>query len=202
MKGSSSQKSSEEKGNKVDTKIGEAKGFIEDEQQWLVTGSLHEPAEFTSDEDQKKFESRIKTPPGVREQDRLRPSIFISLKWHLVTLKIKIRMATTTLARWMWFVDIVVGKGLEQRSKAISQAQIRRSCLILEASPAATGCANQSIKNYNLPAQLEHMYTSDDSQSMFFRADSWNINNSMSMCSLKVKYGWGGRAPSKRWNQR
>ena len=39
----------------------------------------------------------------------------------------------------MWFVDIVVEKGFEQRSKAISQAQIRRSCLILEAFAVAWG---------------------------------------------------------------
>ena len=52
------------------------KGFIEDEQQWLITVSLLKPAEFTSEEDRKKFESQVKSPPGVKEQDRLRPSIF------------------------------------------------------------------------------------------------------------------------------
>ena len=41
----------------IQLKISEAKGFIEDEQQWLITGSLHKPAELTSVEDRKKFES-------------------------------------------------------------------------------------------------------------------------------------------------
>ena len=60
----------------IQQKISEAKGFIEDEQQWLITGSLHKPAEFTSEEDRKKFESQVKSPPGVKEPDGVKPSIF------------------------------------------------------------------------------------------------------------------------------
>ena len=57
-------------------KICESKGFIEDEQQWHITGSLHKPAEFASEEDRKMFESQVRSPPGVKEPDGLRPSIF------------------------------------------------------------------------------------------------------------------------------
>ena len=60
-------------------------------------------------------------------------AFFRSLKWKLVNLKIETKMVIITLARWMWFVDIVKEKGFKQRSKTISQIQIRRSCLILEA---------------------------------------------------------------------
>ena len=60
----------------IHQKMGEAKGFIEDEQQWLITGSLHIPAEFTtSEEDSEKFESQPKSPPGVKEPDEVKPSI-------------------------------------------------------------------------------------------------------------------------------
>ena len=84
----------------------EAKGFIEDEQQWLITGSLHQPTEFTSEEDRKKFESQVNWPPEVKEEDRLRSSIFYKSEMQQGTLKIKIKMVITILARWMWFVDI------------------------------------------------------------------------------------------------
>ena len=47
----------------------------------------------------------------------------------------------------------------------------------------------QTIKNYNLPAQLEHMYTSGDSQSKLFRANSQIFNNAMLMCSLTAEPG-------------
>ena len=47
----------------------QSKGFIEDEQQWLIMGSLHTPAEFSSEEDRKKFESQVRSPPGVKESD-------------------------------------------------------------------------------------------------------------------------------------
>ena len=60
--------------------MSEAKGFIEDEQQLLITGSLHQPTEFTSEEDRKKFESQVNWPPEVKEEDRLRSRIFASLK--------------------------------------------------------------------------------------------------------------------------
>ena len=46
----------------------------------------------------------------------------------------------------MWFVDIVVPKVFKQRFKAISQAQTRRSCLILEASAAARGVLPKAQK--------------------------------------------------------
>ena len=39
----------------------------------------------------------------------------------------------------MWFEDIVVEKGFKQKPQVISQVQIRRSCLILEAFAVARG---------------------------------------------------------------
>ena len=33
---------------------------------WLIAGSLHKPAEFTSDEDRRNFESGVKSPQGKR----------------------------------------------------------------------------------------------------------------------------------------
>ena len=73
-------------------------------------------------------------------------AFFTSLKWQLVTLKIEIKRLLTTLARWMWFVDIVVEKGFKQRSKAISQAQIRRSYHILGACAVARGVLPKAQK--------------------------------------------------------
>ena len=61
------------------------------------------------------------------------------------------RMGGITLAGWMWFVDILVKKCFKHRSKVISQAQIRRSYLILEAFAAALGVLPK-VKNHNLPA--------------------------------------------------
>ena len=52
--------------------------FIEDEQQWLITGSLHIPAEFTSEEDREKFESQPKS--GVKEPDGVKPSILYNIR--------------------------------------------------------------------------------------------------------------------------
>ena len=62
------------------------------------------------------------------------PVFFTNQKWELVIVMIVIKMAVIILARWMWFVDIVVEKDFEQRSKGILQILIGRSCLILEVS--------------------------------------------------------------------
>ena len=94
----------------------------------------------------------MKSPPGVKGQDGLRPSIFTSLKWQLVPFKIKIKMAATTLARWMWFVDIVVEKHFKQTTNAISQAQIREKLPHFRILSCCRGHVTQSTKNYNLPA--------------------------------------------------
>ena len=40
------------------------------------------------------------------------------------------------------------------------------------------------------------MYTSDDSQSKFFRENAQIINNAMAMCSLKAEHGWRSRTPN------
>ena len=70
------EKAQKKRETEIQQKLYESKGFIQNEQQWLITDSLHKPAEFTSEEDRKKFESQVKSPPGVKEPDRLRPSIF------------------------------------------------------------------------------------------------------------------------------
>ena len=62
-------------------------------------------------------------------------------------LKIEIKMVITTLAKLMGFVDIMVEEGFKQRSKAISQAQIRRSYIILEAFAVARGMLSKAQKN-------------------------------------------------------
>ena len=51
-------------------KICEAKGLIDDEQKWLITGSLHTLAEFMSDEDRRKFESGVKSPSPRGKRER------------------------------------------------------------------------------------------------------------------------------------
>ena len=42
------------------------------------------------------------------------------------------------------------------------------------------------------------MYTSDDCQSKFFRANSQVINNATSMCSLMAEHGWSSRTPNRK----
>ena len=37
------------------------------------------------------------------------------------------------------------------------------------------------------------MYTSDDSESRFFKQNVWIINNAMAMCSLRANCGWSSR---------
>ena len=97
-KGRTSQKSKNQSETEIQQNICESKGFIKDEQQWFITGSLHKPTEFTSEEDRKKFESQVKSLPGVEEPDGVRPSILTSLKWQLVTLKTEINIVFNTLA--------------------------------------------------------------------------------------------------------
>ena len=152
------EKAQKKRETEIQQKLCESKGFIKDEQQWLITGPLHKPAEFTSEEDRKKFESQLKSHPGVTEADRLRHSIFTSVNWQLGTLEIEIKMVVTTLARWMRFVDIVVEKSFEQRSKAISQVQIRRNCLILEASVVGRGVFPKAQKLQSASMIGVHVY--------------------------------------------
>ena len=67
------------------------------------------------------------------------PVYLTNQKWELVIVTIVIKMAVITLAIWMWFVDIVVEKDFEQRSKGISQILMGRSCLTLEVSAVVKG---------------------------------------------------------------
>ena len=67
------------------------------------------------------------------------PVFFTNPKWELVIVMIMIKMAIITLARQMWFVDIVVEKDFKQRSNGILQILIGRSCLILEVSAVVKG---------------------------------------------------------------
>ena len=46
------EKAQKKRETEIEQKICESKGFIEYEQQWLITGSLHKPAEFTCEEEQ------------------------------------------------------------------------------------------------------------------------------------------------------
>ena len=42
------------------------------------------------------------------------------------------------------------------------------------------------------------MYTSDDSQSKFFRENAQIINNAMAMCSLRAEHGWRSRTRNNK----
>ena len=42
------------------------------------------------------------------------------------------------------------------------------------------------------------MYTSDDSQSKFFRENASIINNAMALCSLRAECGWRSRTPNNK----
>ena len=67
------------------------------------------------------------------------PVFFTNQKWELVIVMVIIKMAVNTLARWMWFVDIVVENDFEQRSKGILQILMGRSCFTLEVSAVVKG---------------------------------------------------------------
>ena len=67
-KASLSEKAKVKRETEIQQIIWQSKGFIEDEQQWLITDSLHTPAEFASEEDRKKFKSQVKSPPTVKLQ--------------------------------------------------------------------------------------------------------------------------------------
>ena len=67
------------------------------------------------------------------------PVFFTNQKWELVIIMIVIKMAVIILARWMWFVDIVVEKDFKQRSKGISQILMGKRCLTLEVSAVVKG---------------------------------------------------------------
>ena len=60
------------------------------------------------------------------------------------------------------------------------------------------GHVTKSIKTYNLPERLEHMYTSDDSESRFFKQNAQIINNAMAMCSVRADHGWSNRTPNNK----
>ena len=107
----------------------EAKGFIEDEQQWLITGSLHIPAEFTSEEDREKFDSQPKSPPGMKEPDGVKPSIFYKSEMGAGDCHNHDKNGHHYLGK----MDVV------QRSKGILQILMGRSCLTLEVSVVVKG---------------------------------------------------------------
>ena len=56
-------KTQKKKENEIRQKKFDGKGFIDNKQKWLITGSLHDPAELTSDEERRQFEF------GPREED-------------------------------------------------------------------------------------------------------------------------------------
>ena len=75
----------------------------------------------------------------MKEPDGVKPSIFYKSEMGAGDCHDRDKMAVITLARWMWFVDIVVEKDFEQRSKGILQILMGRSCLILEVSTVVKG---------------------------------------------------------------
>ena len=70
-------------------------------------------------------------------------AFFTGLRCWLVTLKIEIKMATTTLARWMWSAVIVVESG--HRPRWQKAASLQKPLLL-------PGKCHKSVKNYSLPA--------------------------------------------------
>ena len=49
------------------------------------------------------------------------------------------------------------------------------------------------ITDYNLPEQLERLYTSDDPMAVHFRNNARTYNNGMAMCSVTAQKGWTSR---------
>ena len=45
---------------------------------------------------------------------------------------------------------------------------------------------------------MEHIYTSDDSESRFFKQNARIINNTMAMCSPRADHGWSSRTPNNK----
>ena len=49
------------------------------------------------------------------------------------------------------------------------------------------------ITDYNLPEELERLYTSDDPMAVHFRNNARTYNNGMAMCSVTAQKGWTSR---------
>jgi hypothetical protein len=57
----------------------------------------------------------------------------------------------------------------------------------------------EGVGNYNLPEELEQLYTSvDDDLALHFRENSRTYNNGMAMCSVTAKGGWKSRTPNNK----
>ena len=121
-------------------KICETKGFIEDEQQWLITGSLQKPTELTSDEDRTEFESR-ESPQGQKNKIDSDQAFFTSLKWQLVPLPWR-----DGCGLWiLWWK-----RGSSRGSRVFHKLGKEKAASFWK--PLLPGVCYQSIKNYKLPA--------------------------------------------------
>ena len=182
----------------IQQKISEAKGFIEDEQQWLITGSLHKPAEFTSEEDRKKFESQVKSPPGVKEPDGVKPSIFYKSEMAAGDCQDRDKNGRHYLGKMDVICGYCGGKGFRAEIQGYFTNSDGEKLPHFGSLCCCEGHVTKSIKNYNLPQRLECLYTSDDPESRFFRENARIINNAMAMCSLRADRGWRSRTPNNK----
>ena len=182
----------------IQQKISEAKGFIEDEQQWLITGSLHKPAEFTSEEDRKKFESQVKSPPGVKEPDGVKPSIFYKSEMAAGDCQDRDKNGRHYLGKMDVICGYCGGKGFRAEIQGYFTNSYGEKLPHFGSLCCCEGRVTKSIKNYNLPQRLECLYISDDSVSQFFRENARIINNAMAMCSLRADRGWRSRTPNNK----
>ena len=64
------------------------------------------------------------------------------------------------------------GKGFQAEIQGYFTSSDKKKLPHFRSLCCCQGHVTQSTKNYNLPEQLEHMYTSDGSQSKFFRENA------------------------------
>ena len=144
-------KAQKKRETKIQQKICESKGFIEDEQQWLITGSLHKPAEFTNEEDRKKFESQVESPPGVKEPDGVRPSIFYKSELAAGDSQDRDKNGCHYLGKMDVVCGYCGGKGFRAEIDSYFTSSDKKKLPHFGRLCCCHGCVTQSTKIYNLP---------------------------------------------------
>ena len=88
--------------------------------------------------------------------------------------------------------------GLGFRSELVGKIKKGNKFYANFGSLCCSGGKVKGIHEYDLPEELEHLFTSQENDCIFFRDNAQIINNGMAMCSLTSKYGWKKRTHSNK----
>ena len=139
-----------------------------------------------------------KSPPGVKEPDGVKPSIFYKSEMGAGDCNDCDKNSSHYLGKMDVVCGYCGGKGFRAEIQGFFTNSDGKKLPHFGSLCCCEGHVTKSIKTYNLPERLEHMYTSDDSESRFFKQNAQIINNAMAMCSVRADCGWSNRTPNNK----